>query len=118
MSKTLLLALVLGMTITGCASTGSNSSAIRLDARSAAAAEASYRQMHRRLPQQKQMQLQFAVLAINMIGIESAHELVAHPDRDNMGVARIKDRIAGMTADEILAYAADNSAIKAEITSP
>ena len=118
MSKSFLLALALGMAITGCATTGSNSTAIRLDASSDEAAVASYKKMQSRLPQEKQMQLAFSVLAINMIGIESAYELVAHPDRDTMGVARIKDRIAGMTADEILAYAAANATVKAEIVSP
>ena len=57
------------------------------------------------LRQKKQEDLQFAVLKINMDGVGSAAEMLADPALRSPSVARIKDRIADMTADQILVEA-------------
>ena len=76
---------------------------IRLDASSDQAALNSFKSMLEQLPQQKQEDLQFAVLKINMDGVGSASEMLADPALRAPTIARIKDRVAGMTAEEILA---------------
>lgn len=118
MIKNTLLALMLGTALAACASTANNRTAPTLDASSAASAETSYKNMHRSLPQTKQVELALAVMAINFIGVNSAHEVANNPQLQQPGVARIKDRIAGMTADQIITYAAANATTKMEVATP
>lgn len=118
MLRNTLFALLLGTALAACASSGGDKATLTLDASSAAAAEASYKQMQRSLPQAKQVELAMAVMAINFIGVNSAYEVVNNPELQQPGVARIKDRIAGMSAEQIIAYAASNSTTKVEVVSP
>ena len=118
MLKNTLFAFFLGIALAACASTGGDKATLTLDASSAAAAESSYKQMQRSLPQAKQVELAMAVMAINFIGVNSAHEVVNNPELQQPGVARIKDRIAGMSADQIIAHAASHSTTKVEVISP
>lgn len=62
------------------------------------------------------MQLALAVLAINMIGVNSAYEVVNSPELQTSSIGRIKDRVAGMSADEIIAYAAKNSTLRIDVS--
>ena len=71
--------------------------------------------MSDRLGAKQQQKLQIAILQINMIGVNSAYETMAHPELRKVSVARIKDKIAGMTADEIIDFANRNSAVKIEV---
>jgi tellurite resistance protein len=75
---------------------------IRIDASSNATATTSYGQMIESLPARKRQQLQIAVLILNMDGVSSAHEVVNDPELQHPSIVRIKDRVSGMTADEVI----------------
>lgn len=75
---------------------------IRIDASSNVAATTSYGQMIESLPARKRQQLQIAVLILNMDGVSSAHEVVNAPELQHPSIVRIKDRVSGMTADEVI----------------
>jgi hypothetical protein len=90
---------------------------IRLDASSDSAAEASYKRMVDQLGAKKQRKLQLAILQINMTGVNSAYEVASNPELQRVGPARIKDRIAGMTAEEIIDFADRNSTVTLEVKS-
>ena len=117
MLKNTLTAVCLAAVLAGCATSGTSRSVARIDASTTATAESSYRAMLDQLPEPKQMQLSLAVLAINMIGVNSAREIVNNPELQSPSVGRIKDRIGGMSADEIIAFAAENSTVRFEIPS-
>jgi hypothetical protein len=78
---------------------------ITIDATTEASAQRSYERMTAALPKQRQIDLSMAVLKINMDGINSAAEMLADPELRNPGVARIRQRVAGMTAEQIIAEA-------------
>jgi hypothetical protein len=109
------LAGCLVLTIGGCTTSGAASAVTRIDASSVGAAEASYKVMAKRLPHSKQVELALAVLAINMIGVNSAAEAMSDPGLESPSIARIKDRVAGMSAAEIIDYAAKHSTIRMEV---
>lgn len=88
---------------------------IRIDATSVASAEASFKRMHSALPTEKKKKLIMAVVAINLVGVNSAIEVVNSPELQRLTVGRIKDQIADMTADEILEYAAKHSTVTMEV---
>ena len=88
------LCTLLAIVVSGAALAGDP---IKLDASSDQAALDSFKLMLAELPQQRQNDLQFAVLKINMDGVGSAAEMLADPALRAPTVARIKDRLAGMT---------------------
>ena len=104
--------LVVGLAVSTLASAGEP---LRLDASSDTAAEESFKRMADRLGAKQQQKLQIAILQINMIGVNSAYETMANPELRKVSVARIKDKIAGMTADEIIDFANRNSTVKIEV---
>ena len=110
------VAVLLAVLIAGCKTTQIDRSVARIDASTSATAEASYQKMFSSLPQAKQMHLAVAVLTINMIGVGSAYEVVRSPELQAPSIVRIKDRVAGMSADEIIAYAAKNSTVGIEVS--
>jgi hypothetical protein len=110
------VAVLLAVLIASCTTTKIDRSVARIDASTPATAEASYKKMLGSLPQAKQMQLAVAVLTINMIGVSSAYEVVRSPELQAPSIVRIKDRVAGMSADEIIAYAAKNSTVGVEVS--
>ncbi len=77
--------------------------AIRLDASSDAAAESSWERMVESVSAAKKQKLLVAMLQINLEGVNSAHEVVGDPELQRFGIARVKDRVAGLDADEIIA---------------
>src|SRR5690606_11551315 len=101
--------------VAGCATHGSSPAVVRIDASTRVTAEASYRTMFDRLPQAKKTQLALAVLTINMIGVNSAKEVVENPELQSPTIGRIKDRVASMSAEEIIAYAEKNSTVRIEV---
>jgi hypothetical protein len=111
-----LVAVSLAVLLASCTTTKVDQSVARIDASTRATAEASYQRMHASLPQARQIQLTLAVLTINMIGVNSAHEVVNNPELQAPSIGRIKDRVAGMSADEIVAYAAKNSTVQIEVS--
>jgi hypothetical protein len=78
---------------------------LRIDGSSDARVEQSYRRMLDSLDRDRQIKLVTAVLRINMIGVSSAREAIADPGLQSPGPVRIRDRIAGLTAAEIIALA-------------
>ncbi len=85
--------------------TGIAKEPLRVDASSDAAAEASWRQMFDSASPKKQRQLITALIDINLIGVNSAGEAMDNPELDSLGIVRIKDKVAGLTADEIIDFA-------------
>lgn len=79
--------------------------AARLDASTVDSTQASFERMLQGLPAARRSALLGAVLLINLEGVRSARELAANPDLQDLSVLRIKHRIDGMTADEIIALA-------------
>lgn len=57
------------------------------------------------------------MLKINMAGVQSAYDVVQSKDLQSPSIARIKDRVAGMTAEEIIALANRTSDVKVEVES-
>nr|WP_298128715.1 hypothetical protein [uncultured Pseudoxanthomonas sp.] len=95
-------------------STASAKEPVRLDASSDAAAEASWKAMHQEASPEQKRELPLAMLKINLAGTKSAYDVVGDPELQSLGIARIKDKVAGMTADEIIALGNRVSTIKAE----
>ncbi|MDR7192398.1 hypothetical protein [Luteimonas terrae] len=79
--------------------------AIRLDATSEATAHASFQKMMDHADDRSKRDLAMAMAKINLEGVQSAYEIVQRPELQTMSIGRIKDRVAGMTADEIVALA-------------
>ncbi|MBS3895342.1 DUF6694 family lipoprotein [Silanimonas sp.] len=115
MYKSYLLIAALCLASAGCSTPGDTRSVTRLDATSVQSAEATFQKMTNELPRSKQQELVMAIIAINLIGVLSAHEAVTNPELRTPSIGRIKDRVAGMTAEEILQYAAEVSTVSMEI---
>lgn len=79
---------------------------VRIDAHDARSASQSFGAMIGALPANEQRDLIEAVALLNLRGVKSAQELDARADlRNGFGIARIKDEVAGMSAEEIVALA-------------
>lgn len=79
--------------------------ALRLDATSEATAQASFQKMMDQADDRGKRDLAMAMAKINLEGVQSAYEIVQRPELQTMSIGRIKDRVAGMTADQIVALA-------------
>lgn len=99
MSKHLAVALVAA----GIACSALAQDSVTIDAQSEESAQRTYEQMFQRLPEGKRMELQMAILQLNMDGVGSASEMLADPELRNPGIKRIRARVAGMSADQIIA---------------
>lgn len=75
---------------------------IRLDASSDAAAESSWNRMTESVTPAKKQKLLVAILQINLAGVNSAYEVAGNPELQRLGIARIKDKVANLNADEII----------------
>ena len=91
---------------------------IRIDATSDAAADMSYARMVESLPARKRQQLVIAMLILNMDGVSSAHEVVSDPELQHPSIERIKERVSGMTADEVIRLSKGVTTVRAEIRRP
>jgi hypothetical protein len=91
---------------------------IRIDASSDAAAAASFARMVESLPASRRKELQIAILVLNMDGVSSAYEAIRNPALQRPSIERIKDRVAGMTADEIIELSKGVTSIRVETRSP
>jgi len=77
----------------------------RLDGSSDSAAERSFKQMMDAQEPDAKMQLAMAMLQLNMAGVSSAEEMMADPELRNPSIARVREQVDGMSADEIIALA-------------
>lgn len=104
------------LAISSCAATSQNlSQALRLDATSDVTAQKSFDKMLDQSSAKKQQDLTIAMVKLNMVGVKSAHEVVENPALQKPTIARVKDRVAGMTADEIIDFANRTSDVKVEV---
>jgi len=87
---------------------------IRIDASSDASAQTSWNQMLAQASRQTQQKLQVAMLQLNLSGVNSAYEVVGSPDLQNLSIMRIKDKVAGLTAEQIIELADRTSTVKVE----
>ena len=115
MYKLLVLAFALAVSLSACTTQGEARQLTRLDATTVKSAERSFQRMADELPPEKKQQLAMAMLAINLSGASSAHDVVRNPALQSPSIGRIKDQVAGMTADEIISYAASVSTVKMEV---
>lgn len=100
--------------VTACA-TPTGDGEVRIDSSSHEAAEASYSAMMQDLSATQKQQLALAVFTLNMEGVESAYEVVGNPELQSPSIGRIKDKVAAMTADEIVALAARTSSVRIDV---
>lgn len=110
----LLIALVAACSCTSVRASNDHHS-VRLDATSDTTAQESYEKMMRQASEKQQQALAVAMLKLNMAGVQSAYEVVQDKDLQSVSIARIKDRVAGMTADEIIALAERTSDVKVDV---
>lgn len=85
---------------------------VRIDATSDKSVEQSFKRMNKSLDQDAQIELVTAIVKLNMVGINSAEEMLADPELRSPGPVRIKDRIAGLTAAEIIELADKTSTVR------
>lgn len=111
LASTALFALLLAVSSTSAAA----GSLRHIDASSDAGAEASYKAMMAGLPNSKKLQLAMAITALNLAGVNSAYEYLRRPELQSPTVTRVKDRVAGLSADEIIALAAETSEVRFEV---
>ncbi|MEP6907839.1 MAG: hypothetical protein ABI858_07670 [Pseudoxanthomonas sp.] len=88
---------------------------VRLDATSDASAKQSFERMLDQASGKKKQELAIAMFKLNMVGVKSAYEVVASPELQSLSITRIKDRVAGITADEIIDLANRMSEVKIEV---
>jgi hypothetical protein len=77
---------------------------VRLDGSSEQAAVATWEAMVDSAKPKTRKKLIEAVLKINLAGVKSAAEAAENPELQSLGIVRIKDQVAGMTAEEIIEY--------------
>ena len=114
MLRMFVLASLLAAVLAACASTRT-ASPTRLDATTVESAEKSFKKMGQELPGDGWQKLAMAMIAINMKNVKSAYEVVGNPELQSPSIGRIKDEVAGMTAQEIIDYAAKVSTVRVEV---
>jgi hypothetical protein len=88
---------------------------VRIDASSNESAQASWDRMTAEIDGKKNQQLQIAMVQLNLVRVNSASEVVSNPELQNLSVVRIKDKVAGLTADEIIELANRTSNVKVNV---
>lgn len=88
---------------------------IRIDATSDTTAQASFARMTTSLSPRKQQALQVAVLILNMEGVSSAYDVVNDPELQRPSIERIRDKVSGMTADEIIRLSKRVTSVRATV---
>ncbi|WP_157062447.1 DUF6694 family lipoprotein [Pseudoxanthomonas dokdonensis] len=116
MLKEPLLAVCLAFAVTACATSENPASQIRLDATSDATAMSSFSAMAEALTSENRQELLVAMLKLNMTGVNSVYEVIQNPDLQSPSIARIKDKVDGMTAQQIIDLANRTSSVEAEVT--
>jgi hypothetical protein len=81
------------------------SGGIRIDGSSEDAANRTFQRMMELVKPDQQQALAIALIQINLGGAESVYEVLRNPDMQHPSAGRVRDKIAGMTAPEIIAFA-------------
>ena len=90
---------------------------IRVDASSDAAAEFSWKRMTESVTPAKRQKLMVAMVQINLAGVNSAYDLVANPELQGFGIARAKDKVGNLNADEIIELGIDTPSVQVQVHS-
>lgn len=93
-------------------------SPIRIDATSAQSAQTTWSEMLRAATPQVRQELEEAILKINLEGVQSASDPASTPPSGGFGIVRIKGRVAGMTAAEIIRFANKVSTVEIKSSGP
>ena len=101
--------------VCSCATAPNASQLVRLDATSDFTAQQTFDKMLSLSSAKKQQELAIAILKLNMVGVKSAYEVAANPELQNPSIARVKDRVAGMNAEEIIGLANRTTDVKIEV---
>ena len=75
---------------------------IRIDGTTDDTAARSFERMMDVASPEQAQELRAAMLLVALDGVESASEMLASPELRNPSIALIKDRVDGMTADELI----------------
>jgi hypothetical protein len=78
--------------------------AVRIDGSSEAAADHSFQRMMHTLKPDRQQALLIALMQINFAGVNSVTDTLKNAELQHPSAGRVRDKIAGMTADDIIAY--------------
>ena len=87
---------------------------IRIDASTNATAQASWNEMYVQANPGTKQKLISALAELNLAGVKSAYEVVNNPDLQTLSAARIKDKIAGLTAEQIIELANKTATVKVQ----
>jgi hypothetical protein len=79
---------------------------VRIDASSDIAANTTFEKMMRDCPRGQQKALVAAIVQLNLTGTHTVYEVVNDANKLQISAAHVKDQISGMSADEIIAFAA------------
>ncbi len=94
------------------ASSSFAASPVRIDATSAQSAQTTWSEMLSAATPKMRQELEEAMLKINLEGVQSASDLASTPPPGGFGIVRIKEKVAGMTAPEIIGFANKASTVK------
>ena len=115
MLKKIAVVMLSSALLLGCATTSVKRTAVRIDASSIESAETSYKAMMRDRSEPDQQKLALAVLMLNMEGVKSVYVVVGNPELQSPSIGRIRAKVAGMTAEEIMELAARNPSGRIEV---
>jgi hypothetical protein len=87
---------------------------LRLDASTDETTVASWNAMVGAASPTQRQQLLEAMLKINLAGINSANEMLSTPDTDSLGIVRIKEKVSGLTAEQIIDLSNKVSTVRVE----
>ena len=99
--------------ISGCATNPSSATAIRIDSSSPNAAQTSFNAMMGARSDAERQRLALAVLMIGLEGAKSAGDAMDAPDPS---IISIRDKVSGMTAEEIILRSTKNPSVSVEPT--
>ena len=83
--------------------TGIAAEPLRIDGTTEETANERFRSMVEQATPEKRMALQGAMLLIVMDGVGSAAEMLARPELRSPSIALVRERVDGMTAEELIA---------------
>lgn len=116
MLRPVVLSLINLLLVAACASAPTPGEMVRIDATSEATAATSYSAMMKGRSLTDQQKLAVAVLKLNLEGANSAYDVARNPELQNPTIGRIKDKVAGLTADQIIELADRTSSLRIEVS--
>ncbi|MGY3265483.1 DUF6694 family lipoprotein [Lysobacter sp. HA35] len=90
---------------------------LKVDASTDQTATDSWNAMVKAAPDGQRQALLEAMLKINLAGVNSAADILATPGMDSLGIVRIKDKVGGLTAEQIIELGEKVSPVSVELSS-